>query len=109
MSVVRDQTHGGNFKLMGHVTSSIPCKDSIYAGENPNVYKSFGQKTRQNAAAPVFSDALAFDPVTIDDLNHLEHFIFGTIHLLRKHTFRLFEPHPSLSMVFCFQNRSDLL
>ena len=50
-------------------------------GEIP---KSFGQKTRQNAA-PVFSDALAFDPVTIDDLNHLEHFIFRTIHILRKH------------------------
>ena len=83
-SGVCDQTHGGNFQLMGHVISSIPYKDSIYVGENPNVYKSFGQKTRQNAA-PVFSDALAFDPVTIDDLNHLEHFIFETIHILRKH------------------------
>ena len=55
--------------------------------------KVLGQKTRQNAA-PVFSDALAFDPVTIDDLNHLEHFIFETIHILRKHVFKLLEPHP---------------
>ena len=60
-------------------------------GKNPNVYKSFGQKTRQNAA-PVFSDALAFDPVTIDDLNHLEHFIFRTIHILRKNISGFLDP-----------------
>ena len=63
-------------------------------GEIP---KSFGQKTRQNAA-PVFSDALAFDPVTIDDLNHLEHFIFRAIHILHKHILGFLDTLPPMSI-----------